>query len=64
MDLPTRIVQHDGYRQQGTEVADLTDDRRVFRGLDSVRRLKKLAGNPTFRFSDVDEELEFYNELE
>lgn len=60
VDLPRRIVQHDGYEQMGTEVPDLGDERAVVDRLDTVRRLKKLPRSRYFRFSDVDEELEFY----
>ena len=60
MDLPTRIVQHDGYKQAGTEVPELANSRRVLQGTGNVRRLKKSAKETSFRFSDIDEELEFY----
>ena len=60
VDLPHRIVQHDGYRQAGTEVPDLRDDRKVLQSMNTVRRLKKLRSDAYFRFSDVDQESEFY----
>ena len=60
IDLPSRIVQHDGYEQSGTEVPDLSDDRKVIRKMSTVRRLKKLSADSSFRFSDVNEEFEFY----
>ena len=60
MDLPTLTLQHDGYRQAGTEVPDLADDIRVLQGTSTVRRLKKSARDTGHRFSDIDEELEFY----
>lgn len=60
MDVPSRIVQHDGYKQTGTEVPDLADDRAVLRAANTVRRLKKLRRDGSFRFSDLDEDLEFY----
>ena len=60
IDLPTRIIQHDGYKQAGTEVPELGNDHKVLQGMGNVRRLKKLAGETGFRFSDIDEEHEFY----
>ena len=60
IDVPSRIVQHDGYKQAGTEVPDLTDEGAVLRASSTVRRLKKLRRDGSFRFSDVNEELEFY----
>lgn len=60
MDLPALILQHDGYKQAGTEVPDLADDRRVLQRTSTVRRLKKSAWDTGHRFSDIDEELEFY----
>ena len=60
IDVPSRTVQHDGYRQVGTEVPDLADDRAVIRAANTVRRLKKLRRDSGFRFSDLNEELEFY----
>jgi len=60
VDLPHRIVQHDGYKQAGTEVPDLRDDRKVLQRMNTVRRLKKLRSNAYFGFSDVDQETEFY----
>ena len=60
VDLPHRIVQHDGYKQAGTEIPDLRDDRKVLQRMNSVRRLKKLRSDAYFRFSDVDQESEFY----
>ena len=60
VDLPHRIVQHDGYEQAGTEVPDLRDDRKILQRMSTVRRLKKLRSDAYFRFSDVDQESEFY----
>ena len=60
VDLPHRIVQHDGYKQVGIEVPDLRDDRKVLQRMNTVRRLKKLRSGTNFRFSDVDQESEFY----
>lgn len=60
IDVPSRIVQHDGYKQAGTEVPDLADNRTVLRATNTVRRLKKLRQDSSFRFSDLNEELEFY----
>ena len=60
IDVPSRIVQHDGYEQAGTEVPDLTDDRAVLQAANTVRRLKKLRRDGSFKFSDLNEELEFY----
>ena len=60
IDLPARIVQHDGYEQSGIEVPDLSDDRKVIREMSTVRRLKKLPANSRVRFSDVNGEFEFY----
>ena len=60
IDVPSRIVQHDGYKQAGTEVPDLADDRAVLRAANTVRRLKKLRRDGSFKFSDLNEELEFY----
>jgi len=61
MDLPSVIVQHDGYMQAGTEVPDLSDDQRVLHLTDTARRVKKLSKDPEVRFCDVDEEWEFYS---
>ena len=60
IDLPYRIVQHDGYMQAGTEVPDLRDSRKVLQLRDTARRLKKPSGDSNFAFCDVDEEWEFY----
>ena len=60
VDLPHRIVQHDGYEQAGTEVPDLRDDRKILQRMNTVRRLKRLRSDAYFRFSDVDKESEFY----
>ena len=60
VDLPHRIVQHDGYKQAGTEIPDLRDDRKILQRMNSVRRLKKLRSDAYFRYSDVDQESEFY----
>ena len=60
IDVPSRIVQHDGYKQAGTEVPDLADDQAVLQAVNTVRRLKKLRQDSSFRFSDLNEELEFY----
>ena len=60
VDLPHRIVQHDGYEQAGTEVPDLRDDRKILQRMNTVRRLKRLRSDAYFRFSDVDQESEFY----
>ena len=54
VDLPHRIVQHDGHKQAGTEIPDLRDDRKVLQRMNSVRRLKKLRSDAYFRFSDVE----------
>ena len=60
IDLPSRIVQHDGYMQAGTEVPDLRDSRKVLQLKDTARRLKKASRDSSFAFCDVDEEWEFY----
>jgi len=60
MDLPSLIVQHDGYMQAGTEVPDLRDSRKVLQLRNTARRLKKPSRGSRFRFCDVDEEWEFY----
>ena len=60
LDLPSRIVQHDGYEQSGTEIPDLSDNRKVLRAMNTVRRLRKLPLDSHFRFSDIDAEREFY----
>ena len=60
MDLPSRIVQHDGYMQAGTEVPDLRDSQKLLQLMDTVRRLKKPSRDSKFKFCDVDQELEFY----
>ena len=60
MDLPRKIIRDDGYGQAGTEVPDLRDDRRVLERIATLRRLKKLPRDAHFRFSDVDQEHEFY----
>ena len=61
IDLPKRIVQHDGYKQAGTEVPDLSDERKVLRAVNTVRRVRKLSGNSAVRFSDLDNEREFFS---
>ncbi len=61
MDLPSLIVQHDGYMQAGTEVPDLRDYQKVLQLTDTARRVKKLLKGSGFRFCDVDEEWEFYS---
>ena len=60
IDLPSRIVQHDGYEQSGTEIPDLSDERMVLQAMDTAKRLKKSSKGSQFKFSDVDEESEFY----
>ena len=60
MDLPSLIVQHDGYMQAGTEVPDLSDGQKVLQLKDTARRVKKPPKESGFRFCDVDEEREFY----
>ena len=60
MDLPSLIVQHDGYMQAGTEVPDLLDRPKVLQLKDTARRVKKPPEESRFRFCDVDEEWEFY----
>ena len=60
MDLPRKIIQDDGYGQAGTEVPDLHDDRRALERMGTLRRLKKLPRDAYFRFSDVDQQHEFY----
>ena len=55
IDVPSRIIQHDGYKQAGTEVPDLSDERNVLRTVNTVRRVRKLATNSSFRFSDIDQ---------
>lgn len=61
IDLPKRIVQHDGSKQAGTEVPDLADERKVLRKVNTVRRVRKLPGSSAFRFSDIDEDREFFS---
>ena len=60
IDLPSRVVQHDGYMQAGTEVPDLSDIRKVLQLRDTAKRLKKPPRGSSFAFCDVDEEWEFY----
>ena len=60
IDVPSRIIQHDGYKQAGTEVPDLSDEQNVLRTVNTVRRVRKLEANSSFRFSDVDQEREFF----
>ena len=60
IDLPSQVVQHDGYMQAGTEVPDLRDDRRVLQLRGTARRLKKPRKDTGFSFCDVDEEWDFY----
>ena len=60
IDLPKQIVQHDGYKQAGTEVPDLRDDRKVLQLRGTASRLKKLSRDSGFKFSDIDEEFDFY----
>ena len=60
IDLPSRVVQHDGYMQAGTEVPDLRDSRQVLQLRGTARRLKKPSRDSRFAFCDVDEEWEFY----
>ena len=62
IDVPSQIVQHDGYMQAGTEVPDLSDIRKVLELRNTARRLKKPSGDSSFAFCDVDEEWEFYTE--
>ena len=60
IDLPSQVVQHDGYMQAGTEVPDLRDDRKVLQLRGTARRLKKLSRDSRFKFCDIDEEFDFY----
>ncbi len=60
IDLPSRIVEDDGYKQTGTEVPDLRDSQKVLQQRNTARRLKKPSGDSSFAFCDVDEEWEFY----
>ncbi len=60
MDVPSRIVQHDGYGQAGTEVPDLSDGQQVLGLKHTTRRVKKLLKDSGSRFCDIDEEWEFY----
>ncbi len=60
IDLPSLMVQHDGYMQAGTEVPDLRDIRKVLQRRDTTRRLKKLPRDSSFAFCDVNEEMDFY----
>ena len=62
MDLPRKLVRDDGHRQSGTEVPDLGDDRRVLKGMGTLRRLKKLPPDAYFRYSDVDQQHDFYTQ--
>ena len=62
IDLPSQIVQHDGYMQAGTEVPYLRDFRKVLELRNTARRLKKPSGDSSFAFCDVDEEWEFYTQ--
>ncbi|MCY4559118.1 MAG: restriction endonuclease [Chloroflexi bacterium] len=61
VDVPTRIVEDDGYRQRGKEVPDLDDPRSVIGRRETVRRLKKSTSHSSFRFTDVNEDLDFYS---
>ena len=61
VDVPSRIVEDDGYRQAGKEVPDLDDPRGVLSGRNTVRRLRKRRSDSHFRFTDIDEESEFYS---
>lgn len=60
MDLPSRVIEHDGYGQSGTEVPDLHNLQEILKRRDTVRRVKKPPRDSVFRFCDVDEEWEFY----
>ena len=60
IDLPSQVVQHDGYMQAGTEVPNLRDDRKVLQLRGTARRLKKLSRDSRFKFCDIDEEFDFY----
>ena len=60
VDLPSQVVQHDGYMQAGTEVPDLRDDQKVLQLRGTARRLKKLSRDSGFKFCDIDEEFDFY----
>ena len=60
IDLPSQIIQHDGYKQVGTEVPDLRDDKKVLQAMNTAKRLKKPSKDSWFKFSDVDEEWDFY----
>ncbi len=61
MELPSKVVQHDGYMQAGTEVPDLRDDRKVLQLIGTTERLKKLSSDSGFKFCDIDEEFDFYS---
>ena len=62
MDLPRKLVRDDGHRQSGTEVPDLGDDRRVLKCMRTLRRLKKLPPDAYFRYSDIDQQHDFYTQ--
>lgn len=61
VDLPSHIVEHDGCKQVGKEVPDLNQPRRVLEKRSTVRRLKKSPSDSSCRFTDVDEEFDFYH---
>ena len=61
MDLPHKIVRDDGCQQSGAEVPDLGDTRRVLDCITTLRRLKRLPLDAHFRYSDIDQEHEFYS---
>lgn len=61
IDLPHKIIRDDGCQQSGTEVPDLRDTRRVLKCMKTLRRLKKLPLDAHFKYSDIDQQHEFYS---
>ena len=61
MDLPHKIVRDDGCQQSGAEVPDLGKNRRVLECMKTLRRLKKLPPDAHFKYSDIDQQHEFYS---
>ncbi|MXZ80507.1 MAG: restriction endonuclease, partial [Gammaproteobacteria bacterium] len=61
VDLPHIVVRDDGCQQSGAEVPDLGDTRCVLKRMKTLRRLKKLPSDAHFKYSDIDQQHEFYS---
>ena len=60
VDLPRRIIEDDGFKQAGTEIPELRYERWMLSRQRCVRRLRKRPSESSFRFSDINEESQFY----